>query len=480
MAAMNPSPIPKILHQLWIGPKPAPTKFMDTWKVKHPDWEYIRWSEAELEARGMSLACQKQIEGMREINGKADIIRWEILNRFGGVFVDADSICIEPLDGLLEAHPNMTAFAGYENEEARGTLIATGTMGFTPNHPLVRAAIEWIQQNLQPQPETHTDGSTRAWYTVGPGLITRLYETKAFKDLTIFPSYTFLPFHYTGRKYEGHAKVYTYQEWGSTKQNYDIMNSLDLPEELREPQASDWVSVLICSKDAKASYVKQCLDSMRAQQGRFGMEVVWVNDGSSDMHSRILEGQLQAFERSCRWVKVRYEKLPDNVGIGPALNHGLPLCTHDIVFRMDSDDIMEPHRIRTQLAFMKAHGVRWCGSNMTFFRDVPTVPVPAPTRFPLVQTWAAYHANPKDWIANHPCMAFYKADALDVGNYDMNRLLPEDLDLWLRLLKLHGSLHTVQQNLLKYRLHPDQFTAYIVKDPVLAKQRVQTVIARYL
>ena len=26
--------IPKIIHQLWIGPKPAPTKFMDTWKEK--------------------------------------------------------------------------------------------------------------------------------------------------------------------------------------------------------------------------------------------------------------------------------------------------------------------------------------------------------------------------------------------------------------------------------------------------------------
>ena len=27
--------IPKIIHQLWIGPKPAPTVFMNTWKEKH-------------------------------------------------------------------------------------------------------------------------------------------------------------------------------------------------------------------------------------------------------------------------------------------------------------------------------------------------------------------------------------------------------------------------------------------------------------
>ncbi len=32
--------IPKIIHQIWIGPKPAPTKFMDTWRDKNPDFEY--------------------------------------------------------------------------------------------------------------------------------------------------------------------------------------------------------------------------------------------------------------------------------------------------------------------------------------------------------------------------------------------------------------------------------------------------------
>ena len=27
--------IPKIIHQLWIGPKSAPTKHMNTWKEAH-------------------------------------------------------------------------------------------------------------------------------------------------------------------------------------------------------------------------------------------------------------------------------------------------------------------------------------------------------------------------------------------------------------------------------------------------------------
>ena len=39
--------IPKIIHQLWIGPKPPPTKFMDTWRDKNPEFQYIRWNEDE-------------------------------------------------------------------------------------------------------------------------------------------------------------------------------------------------------------------------------------------------------------------------------------------------------------------------------------------------------------------------------------------------------------------------------------------------
>jgi mannosyltransferase OCH1-like enzyme len=35
--------IPKIIHQLWIGPKQPPIELMKTWKEKNPDYEYIHW-----------------------------------------------------------------------------------------------------------------------------------------------------------------------------------------------------------------------------------------------------------------------------------------------------------------------------------------------------------------------------------------------------------------------------------------------------
>ena len=298
--------IPKIIHQIWIGPKPRPHVLMDSWKIKHPDFEYILWNEEEFKKREIVFETQSRIDSIEEINGKADIIRWELAYRFGGIFLDADSICIEPIDSYLLAH---TAFASYENETMRPTLVATGTMGFPPAYPLCRAAIDWILRNPVSQRET----GRRAWMNVGPGLLTMMLSSNLYPEFKVLPSYTFLPIHYTGHKYEGHEKVYAYQEWGSTKQNYDTMNSVVLPRELLIPDV--WVSVLVSSYNTKSVYIKDCLESIKGQVGNFGMELVWVNDGSSEINTRVLEGMLKRFEETTRFTKVVYLKHEQNKGI---------------------------------------------------------------------------------------------------------------------------------------------------------------------
>ena len=93
--------IPKIIHQIWIGNKNEPTKFMNTWKNKNPEFEYIKWNEEELKNRNISLECLNRVNEIEEMCGKADIIRWELLYKYGGIFLDADSICIEPIDDEL-------------------------------------------------------------------------------------------------------------------------------------------------------------------------------------------------------------------------------------------------------------------------------------------------------------------------------------------------------------------------------------------
>jgi mannosyltransferase OCH1-like enzyme len=276
---------------------------MATWKDKHPDYEYIMWNEQELSNRGLRLECVSRINEIEEINGKADIIRWEILYHYGGLFIDADSICIEPFNYLIEQHK---PFCGYENETARPGLVATGTMAFPKNHQLPRGAIDYIKANEVSRAKT----GKMAWRTVGPELLTNLLLTNLYKDVVIYPSYYFLPKHLTGLQYMGHSIVYAYQEWGSTKQNYEIMNTIELEEIYKEP--TTWISVLVSSYNTNHKYVVECLESIRQQNGHFGIELVWINDGSNELSSKLLEKTLDEFKSKMRFTKIIYKKWPTN------------------------------------------------------------------------------------------------------------------------------------------------------------------------
>ena len=451
-ALIGQESIPRIIHQIWIGPKPAPTKFMDTWKDKHPDFEYIRWTEKEMKKRGFVSNCQNRIDEMEELNGKADIIRWELLYKYGGYFFDADSICIEPIDEVLM---KTKCFAGWEQEQVREGLIATGTMGFPPKHPLVKAALEWIQDNCVSVQKT----GLRAWITVGPCLLTNMYNTGKYKDMTIFPSYYFLPVHCSGLKYEGHAKIYQYQEWGSTKQNYETMNQLELPLEYTEP--TTWVSVLIPSYNTKHVFVVECLDSIKRQKGHFGIEIVWINDGSDKLSTMLLKRELERFQKTTRFVKIVYEENDGNKGLGVSLNRGVLLCSNDIICRMDADDIMSDDRLQTQINFMKNNKeCVLCGAQVRMFKTINNVKhVTGITSHEYVTDINKYKVTRQHWLMNHPTFCFRKKEIIEVGNYDDSiHTMCEDFNLILRVLKKYKRIYNIQQVLLDYRLHEDQVT----------------------
>jgi mannosyltransferase OCH1-like enzyme len=448
--------IPKIIHQIWIGNKPAPTKFMDTWRDKNPEFKYMRWNEKEINNHAAIFSCRNRVYEIEEINGKADILRWEILYEYGGVFLDADSICIEPIDDILM---NTSCFAGWEQEQVRPGLIATGTMGFPPKHPLVKKAIEWIKNN----PVSRAETGKQAWQTVGPMLLTSMYNSnQEFQnEMKIFPSYTFLPIHCTGIEYTEHGKIYAFQEWGSTKNNYDIMNSITLPSNFFPPDKNNSVSILVSSYNTKAIYIKECLNSIRSQIGYFNIELVWINDGSDYTNTLLLKNLLNQFEKTTRFIKIVYIENEVNKGLGYSLNKGVNLCTNEIIMRMDSDDIMFPNRLQKQIEFMKNNkNCVLSGAQIEMFKMVNGNKVNmGKTNHPNLDLQTFKKNTSQHWLMNHPTFCFRKSGILSVGNYNNNiHSMCEDFELILRVLKKYGNIMNIQEPLLYYRLHEDQLT----------------------
>jgi len=87
---------------------------METWKQKHPDWDYQLFDNSYLSSR--RWRCEAQIaEYMkhRQYAGVSDLMRYEILLEQGGFLPEADSICLRSVDELFVLPSLCTA---YEHE----------------------------------------------------------------------------------------------------------------------------------------------------------------------------------------------------------------------------------------------------------------------------------------------------------------------------------------------------------------------------
>ncbi len=211
--------IPKLMHFIWVGDESKrPDNCIDTWRKFNPDWNFLVWGNAELnELKWHNRDHMTAMYG-RELNGVADMLRWEILYSNGGVVVDADSIALRPMDDhLLDCE----AFACWENEIVRPGLIAAGYFGCEAGNVFVKQ----IVRDIHAEPSVTHD---MAWKTVGPLRLTESYRKYAYSQLRIYPSHYFIPRHFAGQTYEGSDPIYADQLWGSTKRGYDQIHRLDV------------------------------------------------------------------------------------------------------------------------------------------------------------------------------------------------------------------------------------------------------------
>jgi len=175
--------IPKVIHQIWIGDQSKrPSNLMQTWIDNHPDWDYKLWTEKEIDSFG--LLNKSQFDRHPTLPGKADIARYEILHRNGGFFIDADSICIKPMDHLL----CQEFVCCYESEKHRGSLVANGYIG-CPSEDESMSDLIRIVSNLS----DNQISDVGAWKTVGPAPFTHVVIDNGIQ---VMPSKSFLPVHY--------------------------------------------------------------------------------------------------------------------------------------------------------------------------------------------------------------------------------------------------------------------------------------------
>ena len=181
---------------------------MQTWQENNPDWEYMLWTDDNLP----EIANKIQFDAMKELAGKADILRYELLHNYGGFFIDADSISTQPLPDFFTENDS---FCCWENEYIRSGLMCNGYLAASKGNQLMKHIIGRISM-IPPQVLENAPKLT-AWKITGPELLTGTVQNTQYNKLRIYPSHYFLPKHYTGLETQFTDNIYSQQFWGSTE-----------------------------------------------------------------------------------------------------------------------------------------------------------------------------------------------------------------------------------------------------------------------
>ena len=124
--------IPRILHRVWLGPKPPDDAYLDGWRRACPGWEIRTWGEADLE--GIDVPYVKEAYAAGKWAFVSDYLRLVALFREGGLYLDTD---VE-----LLASPEPCLDASFCVGLVRSGRPQTAVIGAEPGSPVVRELLD--------------------------------------------------------------------------------------------------------------------------------------------------------------------------------------------------------------------------------------------------------------------------------------------------------------------------------------------------
>jgi glycosyltransferase involved in cell wall biosynthesis len=215
------------------------------------------------------------------------------------------------------------------------------------------------------------------------------------------------------------------------------------------------VSVVIPAYNC-ALYLQETIESMLAQEAVGDMEVIVVNDGSTD-HTADIARRFGGV--------VRVIDQP-NAGVSSARNRGIRAARGDFVALVDHDDYWFPSKLAGQLAAFAAHpevDVVFSGFRR-WHADGPDCRFREPLAFahaalpqgvdPDYSGWIYHQMLLDSWVLTSTALA--RAQVFRItGDFDETLPFSEDWDFWLRVSRAHQFLKLREVSTL-YRQHASQ------------------------
>lgn len=202
--------VPRVVHRIWLGGDEPEwsRRFANTWS--RPGWEIRLWTDATAPAL-FPLRNQAVYDDAERIAPdhvgqlRADVLRYEILERFGGLYVDTDFELLRPIEPLLEG---AQCFAAWVTPHFLNNAI----MGAVAAHPFIGRLVDGLAANVARHRGERPNRLT------GPHYLTRTYRTHP-EGVTTLASEHFYPVDWTEpeRSTEAFPGAYAVHHWANQR-----------------------------------------------------------------------------------------------------------------------------------------------------------------------------------------------------------------------------------------------------------------------
>jgi glycosyltransferase involved in cell wall biosynthesis len=366
--------IPRIIHQLWKD-KAVPGRykpFRETWARLHPGWEMQLWTDGDLVA-----LIERDYPGLLEIyHGYrhricgADLGRYLVLHRFGGVYADLDCECLKPVGPLIEgagfviglepdAHIADPRVAGFSR------LLCPSFIAAEPGHDFWNPVFERIVD------ARHSDDPLEA---TGPFLLTRAYDSHPRRaSIRLATAEQLYPI---AKADCWNGRVHDLEFWEAATHQAYVLHYWDggwfrpevwagglpgeIPAAINEPsapragfdhgQAKPKISGLMISRGT----LEPALLGIEAFLGQT------YPDKELLIIARTPEAGLADHVRALDRADVRLVRAEPTASQGELRNLGLSLAKGALICRWEEDDLHDPRRLDIQYEVLKQTDAHAC------------------------------------------------------------------------------------------------------------------------
>ena len=184
-------------------------------------------------------------------------------------------------------------------------------------------------------------------------------------------------------------------------------------------------------------YIGDALESVAKYQGKYRIEVIIVNDGSTDAHTKAVMEQLAG-----EGYQIIHQ---ENKGLAAARNTGIAAAKGEYILPLDSDNKIYPDYIDKGIEVLERHSqVGVVYGDALYFGD-------------KTGRWVVGNFDMRRLFDSNfidACAVFRKRIWEEVGGYDEN--MPamgwEDWDFWMRAVMEGWKFHYVPEVLFDYRV----------------------------